>query len=112
MAFDPSKRESPKPKRWDPIQSGNHGWLTSESNPESVLKFARDQKYVNPQLPWERSAATDRLFYEEITNQIFEVILEAGFQNGQTYYSRSVHGYVDIDDGCWRRNVLVTTVRC
>jgi len=76
LAFDPSKRESPKPKRWDPIKSGNHGWLTSESNPESVLKFARDQKYVNPQLPWERSAATDRLFYEEITNQIFEVILE------------------------------------
>ena len=82
MAFDPSKRELPKPKRWDPIRQGNHGWLASESNPEPVLKFARDQKYVDPQLPWERSAATDRLFYEENTNQIFEVILEAGFQNG------------------------------
>merc|ERR1712168_391737 len=42
LAFDPSKRESPKPKRWDPIQPGNHGWLTSESNPEPALKFARD----------------------------------------------------------------------
>ena len=21
-------------------------------------------------------------------------------------------GYIDVDDGCWRRNVLVTTLRC
>ena len=102
MAFDPSKRESPKSKRRDPIQPGNHGWLASESNPEFALKFARDQKYVHTQLPWERSAATDRLFYEEITNQIFEVIIEAGFQNSKTSYSISVLGYVDVEDEmCW-----------
>lgn len=85
LAFDPSKRESPKPKRWDPIDPENHGWHSSKFNAKAV-KFARDQKYNDPKLPWERSAATDRLFFEEITNQIFEVIVEAGFQNSQTCF--------------------------
>ena len=86
LAFDPIKRESPKKKRWDPIEPGNHGWLASESIPNSPPKYARDQKYDDPELPWERSIATDRLFYEAITSQILDVILEAGFQNGEKYF--------------------------
>ena len=23
-----------------------------------------------------------------------------------------IHGYIDVRDGCWRRNVLVTILRC
>merc|ERR1712168_7834 len=76
LAFDQIKRESPKQKRWDPIQPGNHGWLASETAPNSAPTYARDQKYDHHELPWERSIATDRLFYEAITSQIFDVILE------------------------------------
>ena len=24
----------------------------------------------------------------------------------------SLSGYIDVGDGCWRRNLLVTTIRC
>ena len=28
------------------------------------------------------------------------------------YLSQRIDGYIDVDDGCWRRNVLMATIRC
>ena len=28
------------------------------------------------------------------------------------WYNHSIHGYINFGDECWRRNVLVTTLRC
>ena len=44
-----------------------------------------------------------------------------GFELGDRVYSfnsslfhrtNPIDGYIDVGDGCWRRNVLATTLRC
>ena len=38
-----------------------------------------------------------------------------GLRNGSNFENsldRKVYGYIDVGDGCWRRNVSVTTSRC
>ena len=30
----------------------------------------------------------------------------------KSFFQKRFPGYIDVDDGCWRRNVLVTTLRC
>ena len=76
MAFEPNKRS--ESKRWDPIESENHGWYGSD-NPRSVPgpKFTKDRK--EPEIPWNRSKATDRVLFEALTNQILYEIVEESF---------------------------------
>ena len=82
LAFGTSKRS--ETKRWDPIESENHGWFSSGHSPKSVPgPKSKDRK--EPEIPWNRSKATDRVLFEALTNQILYDLVEENFRKNSRH---------------------------
>ena len=77
-------------------------WNTDSTTFQKPIHQNPGEKYSIRVLIIPSTCQLDRTFYD---GKYFK-------KDFNSFFRTSIESYIDVDDGCWRRNVLMTVIRC